>query len=113
MKPLLANLTGRRRALLLTLCAALAASTASWAFWGAPGSGAASGHVGTLQTPTITSALGGAESAAIGWSSVTAPSSGAVKYYVSRDGSAAAGSLPDGVRSIHGDELHGLGRLAR
>jgi len=94
MKTLLANPTGRRRALLLTLCVALAASTASWAFWGAQGSGAASGHVGTLQAPTITSALGGAESATVSWSSVTAPSSGAVEYYVSRDGSPAAGSCP-------------------
>ncbi|HTA06458.1 MAG TPA: hypothetical protein VK774_08855, partial [Solirubrobacteraceae bacterium] len=91
---MLANLTGRRRALLLTLCAALAASTASWAFWGAQGSGAASGHVGTLQAPTITSALGGAESATVSWSSVTAPGSGAVKYYVSRDGSTPAGNCP-------------------
>ena len=88
------NLVTRRRTLVLVLIAALAASTAAWAYWAASSSGSATGKVGALSTPTLTSATGGAESATLSWSSVSAPGSGAVKYYVSRDGAAPGGSCP-------------------
>jgi hypothetical protein len=94
MKTLLAHPIRRRRALLLTLCAALAASTAAWAFWGAQGSGAASGHVGNLTAPSIVSATPGGGTVALTWSAVTAPGSGSVSYYVSRDGGAPSGACP-------------------
>jgi hypothetical protein len=94
MRTLRASLTGRRRALLLTLCAALAASTASWAFWGAQGSGAASGHVGSLAAPSIASATPGGGTVTLQWSAVTAPGSGSVSYYVSRDGGAPSSTCP-------------------
>jgi hypothetical protein len=94
MRTALTNLVTRRRTLLLVLIAALAASTAAWAYWAASSSGSATGKVGALSAPTLSSATGGAESATLGWSSVSAPGSGAVKYYVSRDGSSPAGNCP-------------------
>src|SRR5262249_26547530 len=75
-------------------CVALAASTAAWAFWGAQGSGAASGHVGSLSTPSIVSATPGGGTVALQWSAVTAPAAGAVSYYVSRDGGAPSNACP-------------------
>jgi len=94
MRTLLTHLAGRRRALLLTLCAALAASTLAWAFWAAQGNGAASGHVGSLDAPSIVSATPGGGTVALSWSAVTAPGPGSVSYYVSRDGGAAGGACP-------------------
>ncbi|HWF31969.1 MAG TPA: IPT/TIG domain-containing protein, partial [Solirubrobacteraceae bacterium] len=94
MRTALTNLVTRRRTLVLVLIAALAVSTAAWAYWAANSSGSATGKVGALPAPTLSSAAGGAESAALSWSSVTAPGSGAVKYYVSRDGSTPGGSCP-------------------
>ncbi len=89
------NTRGRRgRIFVLLLVAVLGATTAAWAFWSQPGKGSASGHVGTLAAPSISSIAGGAESVALSWSTVSAPASGAVKYYVSRDGAAASGSCP-------------------
>jgi hypothetical protein len=94
MRTALTNLVMRRRTLALVLIAALAASTAAWAYWAANSSGSATGKVGALSAPTLSSATGGAESATLSWSSVTAPGSGAVKYYVSRDGSTPGGNCP-------------------
>jgi hypothetical protein len=94
MRTALTNLVTRRRTLVLVLIAALAASTAAWAYWAASSSGSATGKVGALSAPALSSATGGAESATLGWSSVSAPGSGAVKYYVSRDGSSPGGSCP-------------------
>ncbi len=89
------NTHGRRgRILMLLLVAVLGATTAAWAFWSQPGKGSAVGHVGALPAASLSSAAGGAESATLGWSAVTAPGSGAVKYYVSRDGEAASGTCP-------------------
>jgi len=92
MRTALTNLAARRRPLVLVLLAALAASTAAWAYWTAQSSGRATGKVGALSSPTVSSATGGAESVALSWSSVSAPGSGPVKYYVSRDGSTPGGS---------------------
>jgi hypothetical protein len=94
MRTALTNLAARRRPLILVLIAALAASTAAWAYWTAQSSGSATGRVGALSSPIISSAVGGAESATLSWSSVSAPGPGPVKYYVSRDGSAPGGSCP-------------------
>jgi urease gamma subunit len=94
MRTALTNLVTRRRTLVLVLIAALAASTAAWAYWAANSSGSATGKVGALSAPALTSATGGAESATLSWSSVSAPGSGSVKYYVSRDGSTPGGSCP-------------------
>jgi hypothetical protein len=94
MRTLLTHLAGRRRALLLTLCAALAASTVAWAFWAAQGNGAASGHVGSLDAPSIVSATPGGGTVALSWSAVATPGSGSGSYYVSRDGGAAGGACP-------------------
>jgi hypothetical protein len=94
MRTALTNLAAHRRPLVLVLIAALVASTAAWAFWATQSSGSATGKVGTLSSSTISSATGGAESATLSWSSVSAPGSGAVKYYVSRDGSTATGTCP-------------------
>jgi ribosomal 50S subunit-recycling heat shock protein len=89
------NTRGRRgRILVLLLVAVLSATTAAWAFWSQPGKGSASGHVASLSAPVISSAIGGGESATVSWSAVSAPASGAVKYYVSRDGEAAGGNCP-------------------
>jgi hypothetical protein len=71
---------------------ALAVTIAAFAFWTTHGSGSAKGSVGTLSAPSISSATGGAESATLSWSAVTAAGSGAVNYYVSRDGGAPSGS---------------------
>jgi hypothetical protein len=87
------NMRGRRgRIIAVLLVAVLGTTAAAWAYWSQPSKGSASGHVGSLGAPTITSAAGGGEVATISWSSVTAPGSGAVKYYVSRDGGAPKGN---------------------
>jgi hypothetical protein len=93
MSPVLPRST-RRRTLLLTLLAALAASTVAWAFWAAQGSGAASGHVGSLPAPSITSAMPGGGTVTLQWSAINAPGAGVVSYYVSRDGGAPSGACP-------------------
>ncbi|MHB8234064.1 MAG: beta strand repeat-containing protein [Solirubrobacteraceae bacterium] len=91
----IANIRGRRgRIVAILLVAVLGATAAAWAYWSQPSKGSASGHVGSLGAPTISGATGGAEAATINWSSVTAPGSGTVKYYVSRDGAAAGGNCP-------------------
>ena len=63
MRTALTNLVTRRRTLVLVLIAALAVSTAAWAYWAANSSGSATGKVDALSAPTLTSATGGAESA--------------------------------------------------
>lgn len=50
-------------------------------------------NVGTLAAPTITTATPGADTVELAWSTVIAPS-GAVVYYVTRDGGPAAGNCP-------------------
>jgi hypothetical protein len=73
----------------------LVALTGAWAFLTTSGSGLASARVGTLGAPTITSTASGAGTVALSWSSVSPPTgSGAVRYYVSRNGGAPAGSCP-------------------
>jgi hypothetical protein len=84
----------RGRLLVLLLVSVLGATTAAWAFWSQPGKGSASGHVGSLSAPAISSAAPGGGTVALTWSAVTAPGGGAVSYYVSRDGGAASSACP-------------------
>jgi hypothetical protein len=94
MSSIMPTLGRRGRTLAILLVAVIGVTTAAWAYWSSPSKGSASGHVASLNAPTIPSATGGAESVALSWSSVTAPGSGAVDYYVSRDGSAPSGNCP-------------------
>ena len=54
----------------------------------------ASGSIGSLAAPTISSATGGQESVELTWTTVTPPGSGEVKYYVSRDGGTPSSGCP-------------------
>jgi hypothetical protein len=84
----------RRVRILAVLAAALLGTTAAWAYWVAPSSGNGSGHVGTLAAPSIAAATPGSGTVTLSWATVTAPGNGAVSYYVTRDGGAAAGNCP-------------------
>jgi hypothetical protein len=86
-----------RRAIVLTVLAVLGLSVGAFAFWSGQGSGTANGSVGTLSAPSISSATPGAGTAALAWSSVTPPGSGAVTYFVSRDGGAPSGGCPSSL----------------
>ncbi|HTA35191.1 MAG TPA: hypothetical protein VK761_00645, partial [Solirubrobacteraceae bacterium] len=85
----------RRHIIVLAFAAALAVSTAAWAYWVAPSSGHASGRVGTLAMPTITGASAGGGTVALSWTAVSAPGSGSVSYYVTRDGSSPSSACPN------------------
>ncbi len=81
----------------VTLGAVVAAVVAAgaWAYFTATGAGVAHAMVGVLGAPTITSATPGDGSVGLSWSSVTPPAgSGAITYYVMRDGGTAGGSCP-------------------
>jgi hypothetical protein len=88
--------TLRRRAAAAAVAAtvALALATAAAAHFTTTGAGSASAGVGTLTRPAITTATAGAETVTLSWSEVTPPGSGAVSYYVKRDGGAPAGNCP-------------------
>lgn len=82
-------------ALALLVIAAVAVGGNALAFFTANGSGTASAAVTKLNATTIsaaTAAAGGTVS--LTWSTVTAPGTGSVSYYVSRDGGDAAGTCP-------------------
>jgi trimeric autotransporter adhesin len=75
--------------------ALLAAVMDASAYYSAGGSTSARAIVGTLAAPTISSAtFSGAGAVTLSWSTVTAPASGSVTYYVSRDGGAASAACP-------------------
>jgi hypothetical protein len=63
------------------------------AYWTATGAGSGSGPVGTLAAPTL-SGSPGAGTATLNWTAVTPPGSGAVSYYVKRDGGSPGGDCP-------------------
>jgi hypothetical protein len=94
MSRLLNNSVRRRRAIVLTVLAVLGLTAGAFAFWSGQGSGTASGSVGTLAAPSMSTATPGAGTVELSWTAVTPPGSGAVSYYVSRDGGAPAGSCP-------------------
>lgn len=74
--------------------AVIAMAAAAMAYFAAGGTGTASASVGALGAPTISTASPGAGTVALNWSAVTPPSSGTVKYYVTRNGGAPAGNCP-------------------
>jgi hypothetical protein len=74
---------------------AVALCGSAFAFFSGKGTGTATAAVSALAAPTITGAtpaVGG--SVALTWSAATAPGSGAVTYYVLRDGESAEGTCP-------------------
>ena len=81
------NLNGRRRVLSVVAVAVLTAAVGALAYWTAPGSGTASGSVGTLNAPTSVSAssTGGSSTVAVSWTA-SAPANGLLPtgYYVKR-----------------------------
>jgi hypothetical protein len=94
MRTAFTRVLGRRLTLVLLLLAVLLASTAAWAFWAAKSSGTASGHVGDLAAPQISSATPGGGTVTLNWTAVSAPAGGTVSYYVSRDGGTASSACP-------------------
>jgi hypothetical protein len=75
------------------LLAALALASGAWAYFTSTGTGTASASVGNLSSPTL-SATPGAGVVSLSWTTVTPPGSGAVSYYVTRDGGVPAGTCP-------------------
>jgi hypothetical protein len=73
---------------------ALVFSGMALAYFTSVGSGSGTGGSATLSAPAITSATPGAGAVALSWSSVTPPGSGAVTYYVTRDGATPGGDCP-------------------
>src|ERR1019366_9183917 len=69
-------------------------SAGAFAYWSNAGEASASASLATLTAPTISSATPGAGAVALTWSAVTAPSSGTVDYYVTRDGGAPSSGCP-------------------
>ena len=75
--------------------ALVAAVMDAQAYYTATGSTSARASVGTLAAPSISSAtFSGAGAVSLSWTAVTAPASGSVTYYVSRDGGAASAGCP-------------------
>ena len=91
MRTLLAAVRKHRLISLTALTVAFGAGGA-WGYLTSTGTGAAYAGIGALGAPAITSASSGAASVTLQWSAVTAPGSGSVEYYVTRDGSDAAGN---------------------
>jgi trimeric autotransporter adhesin len=69
-------------------------SGVSWAYFTSVGSGTTAGSVTSLSAPAITGATPGPGSVALTWGAVTPPGSGAVSYYLTRDGGASGGNCP-------------------
>jgi hypothetical protein len=83
-----------RVSVLAGLALALVSVTNVAAYWTAPGMGSGSGTSGTLAAPAVTAAAGSGSTAIVTWSAVSSPGSGAVSYYVLRDGGSPAGNCP-------------------
>ena len=64
------------------------------AYWSGAGAVSASASVATLSAPAISKAAPGAGTVELAWSAVTAPASGTVEYYVTRDGGAPGSGCP-------------------
>src|SRR4051795_2502713 len=76
------------------LAIAAISSGVSWAYFTSVGSGISAGSVTSLSAPAITGATPGPGTVALSWSAVTPPGSGAVSYYVTRDGGTPGGNCP-------------------
>jgi hypothetical protein len=66
----------------------------AFAYWPASSEGTGNVVLASLSAPTITTATPGGEAVSLAWSAVTAPGSGTVEYYVTRDGGSPAGTCP-------------------
>ena len=64
------------------------------AYWSSTGEANASTNLATLSSPAISSATAGAETVELTWSAVALPGTGAVEYYVTRDGRTPGGNCP-------------------
>jgi uncharacterized membrane protein len=82
------------KTLLGVIVAALVIAACALAYFSAQGSGSASGSIGTLSAPVISSITPGPGTAELSWTAVTPPGAGSVSYYVSRDGGVPAGTCP-------------------
>jgi hypothetical protein len=82
------------KTLLGVIAGALVIAACALAYFSAQGSGSASGSIGTLSAPVISSITPGPGTAELSWTAVTPPGAGSVSYYVSRDGGAPAGTCP-------------------
>jgi trimeric autotransporter adhesin len=86
----------RTAAIALAVCALalLSAVLDAQAYYTAGGATSATASVTTLAASTVTATQTGAGTVALRWSAVTAPASGAVTYWVARDGGAASAACP-------------------
>ena len=84
----------------LVLAALFTGSARAYYAHGARGDGSAS--VATLNAPTGVDVTAGAGTAALSWRPVRPPASGAVSYYVSRDGAPVGGLCGDPASPISG-----------
>ncbi len=66
----------------------------AFAYWSSTGEANAPANLATLSSPAILSATAGAETVELTWSAVAPPGSGAVEYYVTRDGGTPGGNCP-------------------
>src|SRR3954451_16322135 len=79
---------------LLLALLTIAPVTTALGYFSTSGSGRVTASATTLAAPTISSATPGLSSVLLSWNTVTGPGSGAVSYYVPRDGGVPAGSCP-------------------
>jgi hypothetical protein len=86
----------RRRRIAACACLLLAAALCgrAAAYLTASGFTDAVASVGSLTTPTIASATGGAGTVALSWTPVAAPGGGTVTYYATRAGGTVGGTCP-------------------
>jgi len=80
------------------LVAVLAATLDASAYVTGHGTGSAGATVTSLPAPAITRTSTGAGSVTLTWSAISAPASGTVTYYVTRDNGTPAGSCPTSAR---------------
>ncbi|HET6448390.1 MAG TPA: hypothetical protein VFG31_04705 [Conexibacter sp.] len=83
---------------IVALVAVLVATLDASAYLTGHGTGSASATVTTLPAPAITRTSTGGGTVALTWSTIAAPASGTVSYYVTRDNGDAAGNCPTSSR---------------
>ena len=82
--------------LALAICAFPLLTGGAWAYFSTSGAGDSTpAAVKTLSAPTISAATPGAGTVTLTWGAVTAPGTGAVTYYVTRDGEEVEGNCPE------------------
>ena len=89
------NRLGRPRRIAAATVSALSLLAAgSFAYWSNTGQANASAILATLSSPAISLATPGAQTVELTWSTITAPASGTVEYFVTRDGGAPSSGCP-------------------